>query len=482
MIIEKGGKKYEIVIGVEIHTQLSTKSKLFSPAKNSFADQQNTNVDNLDLGIPGMLPVLNKEVGRLAAMVGFGVGGDVQMVSRFDRKHYFYPDLPQGYQISQFYHPIVFGGCVDIWDNDGNVKKISIERIHIEQDAGRLIHDKSLSETFIDYNRAGVPLLEIVSNPDMRSPEEVVCFLKEIRMVLRSTGASDADMEKGSFRCDANVSVREVGTKKLGTRCEIKNLNSFRFVSKAIEYEANRQVDVICDGEIICQQTRLFNVETGKTFAMRDKETSNDYRYFPDPDLLELVFSEDELFEIKKNMPTMPCVIRENYVSTLELNRRDATNLMSEGKYMEFFEYLIKKHEPKFALGWVMNELVGLLKKLKQDINNCLLTKEDLRILLDLIKDGLISGKIGKEILFFMLESGKSAKDIIEEKNLQQVNDSNELEKFVLDIITNNPKEVSQYKVGNSRVMSFFVGQVMKVTKGQANPVKVNELLKKHLS
>ena len=481
MIIQSNGKDYEVVIGVEVHAQLKTNSKLFSSSKNGFTDSQNSNVNYFDLGFPGMLPVLNKEASMLAAKVGFAIHGSVQNCSAFDRKHYLYPDLPQGYQITQFYKPIVLGGYLDVYV-DGKFKKIQIDRMHIEQDAGKLIHDRSDNESFVDYNRAGSPLVELVSAPDIRSPEEAMEFLKEFRAILRYTGASDADMEKGSFRCDANVSVRELGAKELGTRCEIKNLNSFRFVGKAIEYEANRQVDLIENGEKIAQQTRLFNVDTGQTFAMRDKETSADYRYFPDPDLIDVLFTDEELESIKQSMPQMHYDRRAAYISDYGLLINEANDLIAEKEYCDLFDFLIEKHEAKFALGWIMTELVGLLKKKNIRISELEMTKEEFRGLLDKISDDVISGKIAKDVLPLMIETKKSAEQIIEENNWKQVSDVSQLESIILGLIQDNPKEVDKYKNGNERMLGFFVGQVMKATKGQGNPGKINEILKKHLS
>ena len=491
--IIKGEKNdYEVTIGCEIHAQVNSKSKLFSRADTTFGAPQNSQVSLVDAAMPGMLPVINEECVRQAIKTGLGLGAKINLRSVFDRKNYFYPDLPQGYQISQFNFPIVGEGSLEIELEDEenpqdqkNIREkkiIGIERIHLEQDAGKSIHDQDPDCSLIDLNRSGVALMEIVSKPDMSSPQEASEYVKKIRAIVRALGTCDGDMEKGNLRCDANVSVKKVGAKELGTRCEIKNLNSMRNIARAIEYEANRQVEIIEEGGKIDQETRLFNADTGETRTMRSKEDAMDYRYFPDPDLPELILTQEFVDEIKANMPELPDARKQRYIKDFGLSNYDATVLTLDMEMSEFFEELTKKHDPKLCITWLTVELLGRLKKANTSIAECKIDAKKLSGLIELIEKGEISGKIAKDVLDLMLENGEEAVIIVEKQGLKQVSDIGAIEKIIDEILAKNPDKVEQYKSGKDKLFGFFVGQTMQATQGKANPSVVNELLKKKLN
>ena len=480
-LIEGKKNQYEITIGCEIHAQIATNSKLFSRSATKFGAPQNSQTSFIDAAMPGMLPTINKEAVRLAIKTGLGINATINKKSIFDRKNYFYADLPQGYQISQFLDPIVSGGHVDINLENGDKKTIKIERIHLEQDAGKSIHDQDPKLSFIDLNRSGVPLMEIVSDPDMSSPFEAAEYVKKIRSIVRSLGSSDGDMEKGNLRCDANVSVKIKGEEQLGTRCEIKNLNSTRNIMAAIEFEANRQVEIIEDGGQIDQETRLFDALTGETKTMRSKEDAMDYRYFPDPDLPPLVISDEMIAEIKEEMPELPDAKKARYIADFGVSDYDATILTSDSVISEFFEKAIKENDAKTAITWINVELLGRVNKLNLKFPDLKFGAEDLADLLSLIKKNVISGKIAKDVLDLMIETGDKAEKIVEEKGLKQVTDTGAIKEQISKILEANPDKVEQYKSGKDKLFGFFVGQVMKESKGKANPQIVNQLLKKLL-
>ncbi len=487
MYIIKGQKNdYEIVVGCEIHAQIASNSKLFSRAATGFGAAQNSQVSLVDAAFPGMLPVINQKCVEQAVRTGLGINAKINLKSVFDRKNYFYPDLPQGYQISQFLEPIVGEGAVEIELEDRNKNKykktIRVERIHLEQDAGKSIHDQDPKCSFIDLNRSGVALMEIVSKPDMASPQEAAEYVKKIRTIVRSLGTSDGDMEKGNLRCDANVSVRVVGEQKLGTRCEIKNLNSMRNIARAIEFEAARQVEIIENGGKIDQETRLFDALTGETRTMRSKEDAMDYRYFPDPDLPPLELTQEFVDAIKSSLPELPDAKKARYINDFGIPEYDAGVITSEAELCDYFENLIKKHEPKLAVTWLTVELGGRMNKLGLNFENVKVSAKQLGGLLDLIKDGLISGKIAKEVLDIMVETGEDAAKVVETRGFKQVSDSGAIEKIIADVMAKNPQFVADYRAGKDKLFGFFVGQVMKESKGQANPSVVNDLLKKMLA
>ncbi|MFM2200550.1 MAG: hypothetical protein RL769_605 [Pseudomonadota bacterium] len=473
---------YELVIGCEIHAQIASESKLFSRASTAFGSEQNSQVSLVDCAMPGMLPVINQKCVEQAVKTGLGINAKINLHSFFDRKNYFYPDLPQGYQISQFTVPIVGEGCVEIELENSQKKLIRIERIHLEQDAGKSIHDQHPACSLIDLNRAGVGLMEIVSKPDLSSPFEASEYVKTIRSIVRCLGTSDGDMEKGNLRCDANVSVRIVGEKKLGTRCEIKNLNSMRNIARAIEFEANRQVEILENGGKIDQETRLFDALTGETRTMRSKEDAMDYRYFPDPDLPDLVISQQFVDDIKKNLPELPQVRKKRYVENLGIAPYDAGVITADQEIIDYFEELIKKHDPKLCVTWLTVELFGRMNKLSINFENLKVKANDLCGLLDLIKAGEISGKIAKDVLDAMIETGDSAKKIVESKGLKQVSDPQALEKIIDEVIKNNQENFAKCQAGDEKLFGFFVGQIMKASKGQANPQLVNEILRKKIN
>jgi aspartyl-tRNA(Asn)/glutamyl-tRNA(Gln) amidotransferase subunit B len=470
---------YELVVGCEIHAQVASHSKLFSRAATEFGAAQNSHVSLVDAAMPGMLPTINEECVKQAVKTGLGINAKINLRSIFDRKNYFYPDLPQGYQISQFLDPIVGEGEVEIGLEDGSRKTIRVERIHLEQDAGKSIHDQHPTLSLIDLNRSGVALMEIVSKPDMNSPFEASEYVKTVRAILRTLGTSDGDMEKGNLRCDANVSVRKIGETKLGTRCEIKNLNSMRNISRAIEFEAARQVEILENGGKIDQETRLFDAITGETRTMRSKEDAMDYRYFPDPDLPPLVISQEYVDEIKRSLPELPQARKARYISNLGLTEYDAGVLTANEEISAYFEKLIQKHEPKICVTWFTVELFGRMNKLGINFENLKVSAENLGGLFDLMKSGEISGKIAKDVLDIMVETGEDAAKIVQSKGLKQVSDSSTIEKIITEVISANADQFAKYAAGDEKLHGFFVGQSLKASKGQANPGMVNEILRR---
>lgn len=473
--------EFEPVIGLEVHAQLKTKSKIFSPESTEFGGTPNSHVSPICLGLPGVLPVLNKEVLELAFKAAIALNCDLHPRSRFARKNYFYPDLPKGYQISQYEEPFSTGGWVEIGVN-GSTKKIHLTRIHMEEDAGKLVHENHGNSSFVDLNRAGVPLVEIVSEPEITSAEEAVEYMKKIRSILRYIGVCDGNMEEGSLRCDANVSVRPKGSDKLGTKAEIKNVNSFRYVQKAIEYEIKRQIMALESGEEIVQETRLFDSNKGVTFSMRSKEEAHDYRYFPDPDLLPVVVEQDHIEELKNSLPELPDQKLARFIQEYQLPEYDAGVLTDTIEIANYFEECLKKHNnPKTVSNWIMTEVLRELKE-EDDIESFPITPDKLGELLNLIGKGTISGKIAKEVFEDMLSSGKAADEIVKEKGMTQISDESELENIVSQILVDNPDAIAKYKAGDQKIIGFFVGQVMKQTQGKANPKVVNEILRKGLS
>lgn len=479
--IEGKTGRWEYVIGLEIHAQISSKSKLFSNSSTSFGSDANSQVSFVDAALPGMLPVLNEVCVKQAIKTSIGINAKVNHMSAFDRKNYFYPDLPQGYQISQFYHPIAQNGFLDIQKEDGSTKRITIERLHMEQDAGKSIHDGMINHSLIDLNRAGVGLMEIVSAPEISSPFEAGEYVKNLRMILRYLETCDGDMEKGSFRCDANVSVRKPG-EQLGTRCEIKNLNSIKYIMAAIEYEAARQIEILENGGSIDQETRLFDVDLGVTKCMRSKEDALDYRYFPDPDLLPLILEDQYIQDIKNTMPELPDAKYLRYTKNYNIGQDDAKVLISDRITAEYFEQTISLGAlPKIACNWIIGELFSYMNKANIQINECRITPHNLCELLQLIADDVISGKIAKQVFEQMFETGKSARVIVEEENLVQISDPSLLQQIIDEIVAQNPGNLQAYKSGKDKLFGFFVGQVMKKTDGKANPTLLNDLLKNTL-
>jgi len=472
---------WEVVIGLEVHAQVTSNSKLFSGAPVGFGAETNQNVSFVDAGMPGMLPVINEKCIEQAVRTGLGISAQINLVSIFDRKNYFYADLPQGYQISQFSDPIVGKGILTIDLADGTARDIGVTRIHLEQDAGKSLHEHSPKYSFIDLNRSGVALMEIVSDPDMRSPEEAAAYVKKLRTILLYLGTCDGDMEKGNLRCDVNVSVRKPGN-EFGTRCEIKNVNSVRFIFKAIEYEATRQVEIIEAGGKIAQETRLFDAATGETRTMRSKEDAHDYRYFPDPDLLPLVITQQFVDAIKATLPELPDAKKARYIADFGLSPYDASVLVTEKAAADYFDALAKKHDPKLASNWMTSELYARLNKMGVGIEESPITVEQLSGLLALIEDNTISGKIAKTVFEKMIETGKPAKQIVEEEGLVQVTDTGAIDAAIDAVIAANPDKLAEYKSGKDKLFGFFVGQVMKATGGKANPAMLNDLLKKKLS
>ena len=473
--------KWEIVIGLEIHAQVISNSKLFSGSSTKFGAEPNCQVSLLDASMPGMLPVINQKCLEQAVRTGLGLNAKINNISIFDRKNYFYPDLPQGYQISQYTKPIVGKGLIELDLPDGQSKKVGITRLHLEQDAGKSIHDMDPKQSFIDLNRAGIALMEIVSDPDIRSAEEAGLFVRKVRSILMYLGTCDGNMEQGSMRGDVNVSVRRPG-EDLGTRCEIKNVNSIRYIQQAIDFESRRQIELLESGKKIIQETRLFDASNGETRTMRSKEEAHDYRYFPDPDLLPLKISDDFIKKIKANLPELPDAKKERFINDYGLSSYDAGVLVSEKAIADYFEKAAKGRDSKIIANWVIGDLFALLNKTNKTIEDPPILPESLGELIDFIQDGTISGRIAKEVFESMAVSGKAAAAIIEEKGLKQVSDVKELAKVIKQVLSDHPNELSEYKNGKEKVFGFFVGQVMKLTAGKANPAKVNEILKKELS
>lgn len=470
---------FEAVIGIEVHVQLKTQSKIFSSDSTRFDAADNENTTPVSVGMPGTLPVLNTKVIEYAIKTGLALGCDIRQKSIFSRKNYFYPDLPKGYQISQYDKPICENGEIKIQTPHG-VKKISITRAHLEEDAGKSTHLGDY--TLINYNRAGVPLLEIVSGPDMSSPQEAAEYARTIRQIVRYLDVCDGNLEEGSLRCDCNVSVRRAGETKLGTKVELKNLNSFRFVEKAIEYEIDRQIDEIEGGKKIIQETRLYDPDKNRTFSMRTKEDAQDYRYFPDPDLLPIVFGDSLIADIKKTLPELPSVRSERFQSALGLSEYDAALLTEERDLADYFEEVSQKSsQPKMAANWVATELMRELNNAKINITHSPVSAERLAELIQLIDQGDISGKIAKTVFSEMWATGKSPTSIVKEKGLTQVSDTGAIEKMIDEVLAANPGQVAEYRAGKTKVFGFFVGAAMKASKGQANPDLVNQILKKKL-
>jgi aspartyl-tRNA(Asn)/glutamyl-tRNA(Gln) amidotransferase subunit B len=475
-------KGWEVVIGLEIHAQLSTQSKIFSGASTEYGAEPNRQTSPVDIALPGVLPVMNKHAAELAIRFGLAIGAKINARSTFERKNYFYPDSPKAYQISQFQVPIVGEGQMDIEAENGP-KTIGITRAHLEEDAGKSIHDAFPGNTGIDLNRTGTPLLEIVSDPDMRSAVEAVAYLRKMHSLVRYIEISDGNMQEGSFRCDANISVRPVGQEEFGTRAEIKNINSFRFVERAINFEIERQIDLIEAGGTVVQETRLYDPDRDETRSMRSKEEAHDYRYFPDPDLPPMVIDQAVIDAIRSELPELPEARRKRYVDELGLSAQDAENIISDRQTADYFESCVKLSSAKTAVvyNWINGELGGLLNKDDIKISDAPVNAEALAKLLDRITDDTISGKIAKEVLAEMWESKNSADEIIEAKGLKQITDSGEIENMVKEILAKHPAQVEQYKAGEQKMLGFFVGQVMKASQGKANPKQANELLRKLL-
>ena len=472
---------WEAVIGLEIHVQLSTKSKLFSGASTNFGALPNTQACNIDLAMPGVLPVLNEEVLKMAIKLGKALNADINSPTSFARKNYFYPDSPKGYQISQMDKPIVESGYLDI-DTENGVKRIGVTRAHLEEDAGKSLHDDFDGQSGIDLNRAGTPLLEIVSEPEINTPQEAVAYLKSIHSIIRYLEISDGNMAEGSMRCDANVSVRKKGDTKLGTRTETKNVNSFRFVEKAIQYEIDRQINELESGNQITQETRLYDSQANTTRPMRSKEFANDYRYFPEPDLLPINLEKEFIEEVMATMPEMPTQKKIRFVSEFNLSEYDADLLAADKDLANFFEAVVKvSNSPKLSVNWVMGELSAELNNKNLSINESKISSNQLGQLILRIEDGTISGKIAKEIFEKLWSSDNEVDEIIQSEGLEQVTDDKEIESIIDEVINNNPKQLEQYRSGKDRLFGFFVGQVMKASQGKANPKQVNDILRKKL-
>ncbi|MBT4838364.1 MAG: Asp-tRNA(Asn)/Glu-tRNA(Gln) amidotransferase subunit GatB [Methylococcales bacterium] len=474
--------EWESVIGLEIHTQLATKSKIFSGASIAFGAEPNTQACNIDLGMPGVLPVLNQQAVKMAIKFGLAVDAEITPRSIFARKNYFYPDLPKGYQISQFELPVVGKGIIEIEMTDGEKKLINITRAHLEEDAGKSLHEDFDGMTGIDLNRAGTPLLEIVSEPDMRSAKEAVAYMKKIHQIVKYIGISDGNMQEGSFRCDANVSVRPKGQEALGTRAELKNLNSFKFIEKAINLEIERQIDIIESGGKIVQETRLYDADKHETRSMRSKEEANDYRYFPDPDLLPLVIETEDIEDIKQQMPELPNAKKLRFMEQFSLKEYDAYLLTSSIELADYYEKVkTQVNDAKLIANWLIGELSGALNKNNLDVKQSPISADQLSELLKRIEDKTISGKIAKKVFESIWNGEGNADEIIEKQGLKQITDTGALEKMVDEIIANNSKQVEQYKNGQTKLLGYFVGQAMKASKGKGNPQELNKIIKAKL-
>ena len=474
--------EWETVIGLEIHAQLATKSKIFSGAATAYGAEPNTQACAIDLGLPGVLPVLNREAVRMAAMLGLAIGAQIARRSVFARKNYFYPDLPKGYQISQYELPVVQKGQLTIDLEDGSTKRIGVTRAHLEEDAGKSLHEDFHGLSGIDLNRAGTPLLEIVSEPDLRSAKEAVAYMKKLHQLVVYLGICDGNMQEGSFRCDANVSVRRKGDAQFGTRAEIKNLNSFRFVERAIEFEVERQIELIEAGGKVVQETRLYDPERGETRSMRSKEEANDYRYFPDPDLLPLILDEAFIDAARAELPELPEAKKQRFITQYQLSGYDAAVLTTSRALADYYEATAKAaNNAKAAANWMLSELLRELKNVSADITQAKVSAENLGALIRLIDDQTISGKIAKEVFAEMIVSGAAPDAIIHEKGLVQITDTAAIEKIVDEIIAANPQQVEKYRAGRTALMGFFVGQTLKASGGKANPQMVNEIVKQKL-
>ena len=479
-LINGNKSKWEVIIGLEVHAQVLSKSKLFSSSPTKFGAEPNTQVSLVDSAFPGMLPVINQFCIEQSIKTGLGLKAKVNLNSVFDRKNYFYPDLPQGYQISQYKNPIVGEGEV-ILDMPNGQKEVGIERLHLEQDAGKSIHDLDPQNTFVDLNRSGVALMEIVSKPDLRSPEEVNVYVKKLRSIMRYLGTCDGNMQEGSLRADVNVSVRKVGDKKFGTRCEIKNVNSIRFMQLAIEYEARRQVKLLESDKKVNQETRLFDTKKNATRLMRSKEEAHDYRYFPDPDLLPLKLEQSLVDKLKKELPELPDEKKERFIKEHNLSPYEANILVSEKEISDYYEEVIKKCDKKLATNWITVELFALLNKKNLSISQSPVSARNLSKLIMMITSGKISGKIAKDVFVKMQVDDNDAEQIVEKEGLIQQSDPKELEKIITKVISNNKDKVEQYKSGKEKLFGFFVGQIMKASEGKANPQLVNEILRNKL-
>lgn len=472
---------WEVVVGLEVHAQVISNAKLFSGAATAFGAEPNSQVSFVDAGFPGMLPVINRECVAQAVRTGLGLNAHINPVSRFDRKNYFYADLPSGYQISQYEHPIVGTGVVEIELSDGSVKQVGVTRLHLEQDAGKSIHDQHPTKSLIDLNRAGVALMEIVSEPDIRSPEEAGAYLRKLRSILRYLGTCDGNMEEGSMRADVNVSVRKHG-EPYRTRCEVKNVNSVRFVMQAIEAEAMRQIEVWESGGTVMQETRLFDSGRGVTRPMRSKEDAHDYRYFPDPDLLPLVLEENWIAQLKATLPELPDAKKARFIQSYGLTPYDASVLVAEKATAEFYETVAKGSDPKIAANWVTGDFFAALNRTGRSIEDSPVTAQQLGGLLDLIADSTINGKIAKDVFESMVETGKDAAAIVDERGLRQVTDTGAIDAAVDRILAANADKVAEYRSGKDKLFGFFVGQTMKAMAGKGNPALINETLKRRLA
>lgn len=476
--------EWEIVIGLEVHAQLKTNTKIFSGAATQFGAEPNTQACAIDLGLPGVLPVLNKEAVKMAVRFGLGANAEIAHKSVFARKNYFYPDLPKGYQISQYEYPIIGKGYLDVTLDDGSVKRINITRAHLEEDAGKSLHEDFHGLSGIDLNRAGTPLLEIVSEPEMRSAKEAVAYLKTLHTLVRYLDICDGNMQEGSFRCDANVSVRPKGQEKFGTRAELKNINSFRFVERAINYEAERQINLIESGGKVMQETRLYDPNKNETRSMRTKEEANDYRYFPDPDLLPVVVTNELIEQIRHELPELPQQKCSRFMEQYGLSQYDAGILVSSRDMAEFYENTVKESgdQPKLAANWITSELLGALNRDSLELAESPISSAQLGKLVSRIADGTISGKIAKTIFEALWNKEGGVDEIIEKRGLKQVSDSGAIEKLIDEIIAANPQQVADYRAGKDKLFGFFVGQAMKASGGKLNPAQLNELLKKKLA
>lgn len=481
LILKGKNNDWEMVCGLEIHCQIISKSKIYSPSSTAYGSDVNENVSFIDVAMPGMLPSLNKECVRQAVKTGVGLNAKVNKYSAFARKNYFYADLPQGYQITQDKFPLVGEGVVKIELENGDTKEIGIERLHIEQDTAKSIHDISPTKTFIDFNRAGVGLMEIVTKPDFRSPEEVGAFLRKVRSIVRYLGTCDGNMDEGSMRCDASVSIRPVGEMEFRPRAEIKNVNSVKFACQAVEYEAKRQFEIYENDGTMEQESRQFDPSSGETKFMRKKEYAHEYRYFPEPDLLPLVLSDEFIEEIKADMVELPDEKKDRFVKELGLTPYDAKVICESKETAEFFEKAAKGHDAKKVANWLMGDFFAMLNEKKLSLEQSPISAENLGELVELVTSNVINGKTAKDVFEIMAETGENPTKIVEEKGLKQLTDTGAIEKIIDEIIANNPNNVASYKAGKNNLMGWFVGQIMKASQGKANPVVVNELLKRKL-